>query len=127
MRSGARRQHREEEEESAFVSMTDMTVSFLFIIMILLAFFASQFNPEETILKSDYDEALATIELQASFIAQKNQTIADQTRQIEEMLKRIADLELRLAEAAKIDPLEFYIGQTASERRSILERLRDQL
>jgi flagellar motor protein MotB len=127
MRNGARRQHREEEEESAFVSMTDMTVSFLFIIMILLAFFASQFNPEETVLKSDYDDALATIELQASFIDQKDQTIADQNRQIEELLKRIAELELRLAEAEKVDPLEVYIGQTASERRSILERLREQL
>ena len=127
MRSGVRRHHREEEEESAFVSMTDMTVSFLFIIMILLAFFASQFNPEETVLKSDYDKAQATIELQKVFIAQKDQTIAEQTSQIEELLKRIAELELRLAEAEKIDPLEVYIGQTASERRSILERLRDQL
>lgn len=39
---------REEEGESAFVSMTDLTVSFLFIILILLAFFATQFRPEET-------------------------------------------------------------------------------
>ena len=42
MRAQARRAAREEEEESAFVSMTDMTVGFLFIIMILLAFFVSQ-------------------------------------------------------------------------------------
>ena len=40
-----RRQH-EEEGESAFVSMTDLTVSFLFIVLILLAFFATQFRPE---------------------------------------------------------------------------------
>ena len=46
--SGRRGPHHE-EEESVFVSMTDMTVSFLFIVMILLAFFASRFNDEETV------------------------------------------------------------------------------
>lgn len=127
MRGATRRHHREEEEESAFVSMTDMTVSFLFIIMILLAFFASQFNPEETVLKTDYDEALAKIELQANFIQQKDLQIAALSDRVEELLKRIFELEQRLAEAEKIDPLETYIGQTASERLSILERLRDQL
>ncbi|MET3855354.1 hypothetical protein ABIE40_002443 [Rhizobium sp. OAE497] len=34
MRGGFRTRYREEEEESAFVSMTDMTVSFLFIIIL---------------------------------------------------------------------------------------------
>lgn len=127
MRGATRRHHREEEEESAFVSMTDMTVSFLFIIMILLAFFASQFNPEETVLKTDHDEALAKIELQASFIEQRDQQIAVLSDRIEDLLKQVAELEQRLADAEKIDPLETYIGQTASERRSILERLRNQL
>ena len=46
MRGAFRRHQREEEEESAFVSMTDMTVSFLFVVMILLAFFASQIQSE---------------------------------------------------------------------------------
>lgn len=44
MRAQARQSSQEEEEESAFISMTDMTVGFLFIVMILLAFFASQFR-----------------------------------------------------------------------------------
>ncbi len=39
MRANAsRKRTHEEEEESVFVSMTDMTVSFLFIVMVLLAF-----------------------------------------------------------------------------------------
>lgn len=39
MRANAsRKRSHEEEEESVFVSMTDMTVSFLFIVMVLLAF-----------------------------------------------------------------------------------------
>ncbi|MHA6692771.1 OmpA/MotB family protein [Devosia sp. A449] len=134
MRGGTRRHHQEEEEESSFVSMTDMTVSFLFIIMILLAFFASQFNPEETVHRTYYDEALATIALQATFIEQKDELIDAQRQEMAELQHRIAELEGRLAEleqllaeAQKVNPLETYIGQTARERRTILERLRDQL
>ncbi|GMG84560.1 hypothetical protein LNKW23_37760 [Paralimibaculum aggregatum] len=53
MRGGAVRTRHEEEEESVFVSMTDMTVSFLFIVMILLAFFATQFSDEDLVPRSD--------------------------------------------------------------------------
>ena len=56
MRGAFRRHQREEEEESAFVSMTDMTVSFLFVVMILPAFFASRFNPKESVPKAQYDQ-----------------------------------------------------------------------
>ena len=45
----------EEEEELAFVSMTDMTVSFLFIVMILLAFFASQFHDPDKVARAEFD------------------------------------------------------------------------
>jgi len=99
MRRGSRRHSREEEEESAFVSMTDMTVSFLFILMILLAYFASDFDPERTVRRSEHQEALDKIE----------------------------DLQRQLAEAKKPNPLETYIAQTASQRRELLEHLRNQL
>lgn len=36
-----------EDGESAFVSMTDLTVSFLFIVLILLAFFSTQIDPAD--------------------------------------------------------------------------------
>lgn len=55
MRGGGRVQRADEEEESAFISMTDMTVSFLFIMMILLAFFATQISPKETVPRDEYD------------------------------------------------------------------------
>ena len=45
---------REEESESAFVSMTDLVVSFLFILLVLLAFFATQFKPTDTVPHSEY-------------------------------------------------------------------------
>lgn len=120
MRRGIRRHAREEEEESAFVSMTDMTVSFLFIMMILLAFFASRFNPEETVPKSDHDAALATI-------ASQGQKIDAQKDEINALKGTIEELLRRLAIAERPNPLEAYIAQTASERRNILKRLRDQL
>lgn len=46
----------EEEEESVFVPMTDMTVSFLFILMILLAFFAVRFSDKDTVPRSVHEE-----------------------------------------------------------------------
>ena len=50
---------RSEEGESVFVSMTDLTVSFLFIILILLAFFAKKVEMEETTLAT-YLERIAS-------------------------------------------------------------------
>ena len=55
----------QDEEESVFVSMTDLTVSFLFIVMILLAFFASKFAREDMVPKLGLDQAtmqLAAVE-----------------------------------------------------------------
>ncbi len=44
----------EEEGESVFVSMTDLTVSFLFILLILLAFFATQLRTEDMVSPSEH-------------------------------------------------------------------------
>lgn len=46
----------EEEGESVFASMTDLTVSFLFIILILLVFFATQIKSEGTEAREDPDK-----------------------------------------------------------------------
>ncbi|MDB2663179.1 hypothetical protein N9Y61_05005 [Paracoccaceae bacterium] len=59
MRSIGRRRREEDDEESVFVPMTDMTVSFLFIVMILLAFFAVQFSDEDNVPRSIYEEVVA--------------------------------------------------------------------
>lgn len=58
MRPGQRVRRSEEEDETAFISMTDMTVSFLFIIMILLAFFATQMAPKKSVPGDLYDKAI---------------------------------------------------------------------
>ena len=52
----------EDEGESVFASMTDLTVSFLFIILILLAFFATQFKPEETEVTDEPDRLAVYLE-----------------------------------------------------------------
>lgn len=56
MRNIRRFSREEEEEESVFVPMTDMTVSFLFILMILLAFFAVRFSDIDSVPQSEYDQ-----------------------------------------------------------------------
>lgn len=62
MRNLSRRSREEEEEESVFVPMTDMTVSFLFILMLLLAFFAVQITDTNTVPLEVYDKAKQALE-----------------------------------------------------------------
>ena len=55
MRRLGRKGVHSDEEESVFVTMTDMTISFLLIIMILLAFFATQLHEDETVPLRTYE------------------------------------------------------------------------
>lgn len=94
MRAQAKRVSHEEEEESAFVSMTDMTVGFLFIMMILLAFFASQMMDQDAVSRDAYDQVV---------------TERDEWRSLAE------DLETRVAR------LESQITDLRRERDALLE------
>lgn len=150
MRGAIRRTPQLEEDESAFVSMTDMTVSFLFIVILLLAFFASNFakSEEETVpmsihldVKKERDDALDEVErLTARIVGLEakidnlealNQTkddqikdlkkqLADAKKEIENLLKRIQELEEKQS-----DELEIYQAQAAEIRQRLLERIRD--
>lgn len=124
MRASFRRRIREDEEESVFVSMTDMTVSFLFILMIMLAFFASQFNPDDSVTRAEFD----------SVVTERNRLkdeLTDANQQITELQAVVAELEAEIerlkAELAQKDPVEEYLKRTAMVRQRILEQLRDQL
>ena len=88
MRSSARRRRPENEEESVFISMTDMTVSFLFIVIILLAFFASQFRPEETVPKSEFE----AVEQE---LASARVTVAEQVVEIDDLKRQLELLNVR--------------------------------
>ncbi|MFQ6756771.1 OmpA family protein [Cereibacter sphaeroides] len=121
--------------------MTDMTVSFLFIVMILLAFFASQYNEKEVVPRpvhetvvEERDEAkketerlmLSIARLQAQIESLELQ-VAARDAKIAERDAKIADLERQLAEALEKlrqrDPLEAYNAQSARARHDMIERL----
>ncbi len=132
MRAQARRLRQEEEEESAFVSMTDMTVGFLFIMMILLAFFASQMRDPESVSLSEHemvvkdrDDWQHLAEIRAQTIARLEAEIAELLRQRDHQDKVIEDLRRQIAELQRVDPLEAYLAQVAQARREVLTRLRD--
>lgn len=124
MRAAYRRRSREDEEESVFVSMTDMTVSFLFILMIMLAFFASQFNPEESVTRAEFDRVSEERDRLRRELTDAHQQISQLQAKVEELEKEIERLR---AELAKKDPVEEYLKRTAVVRQRILEQLRDQL
>lgn len=125
--SSARRPKHEEEEESVFVSMTDMTVSFLFIVMLLLAFFANQYDPDKSVPLPEHQRVLS----ERDALVTERDALSDALRRAEAMsvalMARVAQLEAELARLKIPDPLEVYINQSLAERRRILEALQEQL
>src|SRR5210317_970114 len=85
MRSLGRKRKDEEEEESVFVPMTDMTVSFLFIVMILLAFFAVQFSDEDNVPRSIYEEVVA----ERNDLIDEVATLNDKIDNLEKFIKEL--------------------------------------
>lgn len=140
MRRAYRLKRNEEQEDSAFVSMTDMTVSFLFIVMILLAFFASQYS-EDAVPESVYLETLrelhatqARLDAAQETLKQVRQLLADAREEnrvllieIQRLIAKVKELEKQLEESRRVDPLEQYLAATANERRRILEALQREL
>lgn len=145
MRGGQRRHRHDEEEESVFVSMTDMTVSFLFIVMILLAFFAKRFVDSDTVPKKQYDyikmehdrlfqeneqnkksvsEAGKEIKLRDRIITAYELEIKSLQFRIKSLEDEISNLKIKLTIK---NPLEIYISDVSQQRRKILEDLRDKL
>ncbi|TNF12957.1 MAG: hypothetical protein EP320_10250 [Rhodobacteraceae bacterium] len=113
MRAQAKQVRHEEEEESAFVSMTDMTVGFLFIMMILLAFFASQIRDPESVSKREFDQVVAernAIEQDRDEWRARAETRAERIVELEALLKQL-----------RLDKAEL------QQRVTALEAERDQL
>jgi outer membrane protein OmpA-like peptidoglycan-associated protein len=148
LRGGVKRIGREEEEESAFVSMTDMTVSFLFIVMILLAFFASQLHSSDQVPRPEFDEVTRErdalraqldsaprqvaalerkVDQQSSLLAERETRIEDLTAQNEKLESRIAELEAELNRLKPDNPMETYLAKIAEQRKKILESLQARL
>lgn len=120
MRSGVRVRRHDDEEESAFVSMTDMTVSFLFIVMILLAFFASQFQRDDVVPRAEYNEVVTDRDRLEELVQQKDE-------EIERLENLIVELRKKIEELSPDDPLQNYLTDVAQERYRILVKLQAQL
>lgn len=63
MRTAQARTQAQDDDESAFVSMTDLTVSFLFIVMLLMAFFAARYADKTPDPLEDYLQRAALARL----------------------------------------------------------------
>jgi outer membrane protein OmpA-like peptidoglycan-associated protein len=135
MRGGiVRRRYAEDEEESSFVSMTDMTVGFLFIVILLLAFFASQYNKAETVprfrykaMQDQYDAALLEIERLIVLTNNLQAQNLEKDRRAAELEALIARLESELEDFRELreNPLEAYLARSTEARRSLIEKLKE--
>lgn len=122
MRSAGRKRRAENEEESVFISMTDMTVSFLFIVMILLAFFASQFRPDELVPKSELDTAVRLLDIARVTINEQETKIVLLEEEVEELRRR-----LELLEAKERNAVEEYAKAADVARRRIVAALQQKV
>ncbi len=119
MRAQARRRGVEEEEESSFVSMTDMTVSFLFIVMILLAFFASQLHNKDAVPRQDFDRVLN--ERDAALL--ENQALLKQLEAIQEQLDEVKSVAASLS--ALVASLKDELSQKDQAIAAAEQQIRD--
>ncbi len=97
-----RNRAREEEGESVFVSMTDLTVSFLFIILILLAFFATQYKPEETVSRDEYDILIVQLSNARDAIERLEEELSTAQEYIDDLEQERRQYKARLVERGRI-------------------------
>lgn len=121
----------EEEEESVFISMADMTISFLFVIMILLAFFASQFTDPETVPRSQYEQDLKQKDDMEKELRQVQTIVGAPDLQVSDeiqaMKDEIEDLRRRLAMPGAPNQMEVYNNKVSETRRAFLTSLKKQI
>ncbi|WP_236781232.1 MULTISPECIES: OmpA family protein [Agrobacterium] len=111
--------------------MADMTISFLFILMILLAFFASQFNVSDTVprslydtLKGEKDRLQRDIDAIAKIVEADGRLVVTATREMKEELERLRKL-LNAPEQA--NKMEVYNSAVANARKELLTSLKSEI
>ncbi len=127
-----------EEEESAFVSMTDMTVSVLFIVIILLAFFARFYGNQEPdavprstyeVVKQERDTAVSSLESVQKKLKLLEAELLNVSRERDELKEKVNQLtaevlsqdELIKAKNLKISDLETQLKILQRQMRDPLE------
>lgn len=129
---GSNRAHKtEEEEESVFVSMADMTISFLFILMILLAFFASQFSVQDTVPRTEYDQLKREkdkledeVRAVAKIVDAPDLSVVGHVHGMKDELERLRRL---LNRPDLPNAMEAYNTAVAETRRNLLANLKDRI
>lgn len=123
----ARSRRAEEEGESVFVSMTDLTVSFLFILLILLAFFATQFQPEDMVPLSEHDALERKLSEANAIRLQLEGALANERQRLARLEREQLELGNRLAEANVIRRQLEDVLATERQRLNQLEQERREL
>lgn len=122
VRSFRRNRIQAEEEESVFVTMTDMTISFLLIVMILLAFFATLLNTDDTVPRFQYDQILMKYRESQAEIVRLERLLEERTTERDDaVLERDRALELNSVYISQIQKLREELDERTRERDEAVE------
>jgi len=131
MRGTGRARPSEEEEESVFISMADMTISFLFIVMILLAFFASQFSASDVVprdqfekVKRERDEYKDELDTVRKIVDAPDLHVSVPVRELKKEIERLRKL---LQMPDQPNKMEVYNSSVAATRRTLLTHLKEEI
>ena len=103
-------------EVNYFASMTDMLVGFLFILIIMIAYFAFQIESEETVPQSKYDEKVKEVQ-------KLERTIIDLRAEIGALKDEIERLRARLRNVETVNPLEKYLADGKSIQEQVVREI----
>ena len=131
MRNLRRSNREEEEEESVFVPMTDMTVSFLFILMILLAFFAVRFSDKDTVPRSVHEELrneFNQVSLERDNLQKEFERLKLEVKQLRLQIKDLDEENAELREKIRerdqlIEELRNEFNQVSLERDNLMKKI----
>ncbi len=115
-----------EEEESAFVSMTDMTVSVLFIVIILLAFFARFYGNQEpdVVPRSTYEDVIEDRDTALSALEQVQTELEHVSIEKDRIEAELSDVSRERDDLREeVDRLSAVIAQ----QDTLIQKLRDEL
>ncbi len=123
----------DEEGESVFISMTDMTVSILFIVIILLAFFASQYRNEDYVPRSELAQLIIERDALHRDLDLSRRELAELRRRLIELeadliaaRATIVDLREKLdARDSEIDSARLSIADLERQKDALLSRIED--
>ena len=122
VRSFRRNRIQTEEEESVFVTMTDMTISFLLIVMILLAFFATLLNTDDTVPRFQYDQILMKYRQSQAESVRLEQLLEERTVERDDaVLERDRALEMSRVYVSQIRDLREELEERTKERDEAIE------